>query len=63
MESLVLLNIFSNTPFEYGTNGVTGLKYQALKDQISWSGLSPRKYVNILHTCCNMYIKGTNKKG
>ena len=63
MQSLVLLTIFSNTPFEYGQHGIVGLKYDALKDQVKWNGLSPKKYVNMLQTCINMYIKGTNKKG
>jgi len=62
MECISLLRIFNNTPFEVGHSGVSGLKYEALKDQIRWAGLKPKEYVNKLLTCVNYYIKGSNMK-
>jgi len=59
----VILLIFNNTPFTFGRNGVAGLSYDALKDQIRWSGLKPKKYVNILHTCFNYYSRGLSMRG
>jgi len=63
IESLILLRIFTNTPFEYGQNGIVGFNYSALKDQIKWNGLSRKKYINSLLTAVNYFIKGINSKG
>jgi len=63
MESLILLSVFGNTPFTFGSHGISGLHYEALKDQLKWIGLKPKKYVNIMQTCFNYYMKGVNSKG
>jgi hypothetical protein len=58
MECLILLTVFTNTPMEYGQHGASGLNYQALQDQLKWTGLSRKKYTNILLTAVNYFIKG-----
>lgn len=60
--SKLLMRIFHNTPFIYGQHGITGYNYEGLKDQIKWTGLRPKDFVNVLHTMLNRFIKGTQNK-
>ena len=61
-ESVILLQIFNNTPFTFGQNGINGFNYQALSDNLRWAGLSRKKYTSVMLSCCNMFIKGTQSK-
>lgn len=40
--SISIIDIVLRCPLEYGMNGATGLKYEALKDFVRWS--SPCEY-------------------
>ena len=44
-----IISVLFQIPFEYGMNGPTGLKYEALKDYCRWFDLKPlSKFVPIL---------------
>ena len=62
MESQVILMVFNNTGFVYGTHGIVGFVYDDLKDNIRWAGLPLKKYVPKLKSCLNYYLRGVGEK-
>jgi len=42
--------------------GIEGFEYLALKDAIKWQNLSIKKYVPVLFSCINYFIKGKQTK-
>jgi len=62
LESLIIVKIFFNTPYEYNTHGLVGFKYEALKDSVKWSGLRKKTHIPILLQIMTSYIKGLNSK-
>ena len=56
------MRIFKNTDFEINpmTGSPTSFKYEQLKDNITWSGLKPKDYVNLLVAIGRNYIRHLN---
>jgi len=62
IESQYIIGVFHNTPFTFGQNGINGLHYEALADNLRWNRLSRKKYTSLLISCVNSFIKGINSK-
>lgn len=44
----VIANLATRCEFNYGAMGRVGFLYESMKDQLKWSGLSVKYYVNLV---------------
>ena len=43
-----IASIFASLPNEYGGFGITGKRYDAIKDYLEWHGLEPKEFAPLL---------------
>ena len=49
-------------PFEYGANGATGKKYEAVKDFLKWNNISVKEWTPIVLHMGSVWINSTKYK-
>lgn len=56
-----LANIFKILPNEYSVFGIVGKKYEAVKDYLSWNGLSVKEFTPLLIRMGEVFASEINR--
>ena len=60
-EIIKVIKVFLQVPFEFGSFGPVGKKYEAIKDFLKWNGLDVKFWTPVVLHMGNVWIQNMKK--